>query len=449
MADEVSNPDFVDLRDQCIPKIELRTATFVEDSKAISYPISSGSSAPPSLGLTACDTSSATSSDDDIEPIQLTEEKRQEMIDDVFAQLDQLVGLAHVKEQFEQIKKKIETYQKQGVDLRRERFHIKFLGNPGTGKFNLALHVSSSLTSQIGKTTIARLYAQLLLAMGALKKHKFVETSGAVLASGGFSHAAGLLQSGVVFIDEAYQLVAQHQPGGRQLMDLIHTKIENQRGHLVLIFAGYRKDMEAFIEHNSGLDSRIPDEIRFEDFNSDDLLAILNRKINDKFGAKMKIEAHPDDVNESRYLRIVANRLSRGRGNRGFGNARSVENQLQRISKRQIQRLENLPEGERDYFTFTREDIIGPHPSEAKFNSKAWTELQGLIGLEELKEQCKTIIGLSETNYERELRGLDPEMLSFNGVFMGSPGTGKTTVAGLYGRVLVDLGLLSNGDGTY
>lgn len=285
--------------------------------------------------------------------------------------------------------------------------------------------------------------------MGILRHPRFIETSGAELVTGGVLGALKVLKSGVVFIDEAYQLVAPHQPGGRQLMDLIHTKMENQRGHLVLIFAGYSKDMEAFVEHNSGLNSRIPDTIRFDDFTSDELLTILKRKINEKFGDKMKIEAHPDDVDESRYLRIVADRLSRGRGIRGFGNARSVENMLQRISRRQIQRLDSLPEEIRDYFTFTREDIIGPHPSEAKFKSEAWTELQSLIGLEAMKAQCRTMIGLSETNYERELKGLDPEMLSLNGIFMGSPGTGKTTVAGLYGRVLADLGLLSNAQGMH
>lgn len=293
------------------------------------------------------------------------------------------------------------------------------------------------------------MYAKLLLAMGVLEYPQFLETSGAVLVSEGIIQALKLLHSGVIFIDEAYQLVAPHQPGGRQLMDHIHRNMEHQRGHLVLIFAGYNKDMEAFVEHNSGLSSRIPDTIYFDDFNADELLTILKRKINEKYGDRMQIQAHPDDENESRYLRIVANRLSRGRGIRGFGNARSVENQLQRISKRQIQRLDSLPEEKRDYFMLTREDIIGPHPSEAKFKSEAWTELQSLIGLEALKAQCRTMIGLSETNYERELKGLDPEMLSFNGIFMGSPGTGKTTVAGLYGRVLADLGLLSNGEGMY
>jgi Cdc6-like AAA superfamily ATPase len=303
------------------------------------------------------------------------------------------------------------------------------------------------LTLELGKTTVARLYAGLLLGMGVLQNYNFVETSGANLTTDGINTALAILRRGVVFIDEAYQLTLPHQPGGRQVLDHIHLLMENKRSNLIFIFAGYKKDMEAFVEHNSGMAGRIPDTIHFDDFTSDELLTILKRKINEDYGDKMKIEAHPDDKDESRYLRIVADRLSRGRDNRGFGNARSVENQLQRIQKRQIERLDSLPEESRDYFLLSREDLIGPHPSIAKFQSKAWTELQSLIGLGALKAQCATIIGLSETNYERELQGLDPEMLSLNGLFMGSPGTGKTTVAKLYGRILSDLALLSNGEG--
>jgi len=283
--------------------------------------------------------------------------------------------------------------------------------------------------------------------MGVLRTYNFAETSGAHLTSDGINVALRIMKRGVVFIDEAYQLTLPHQPGGRRVLDHIHLLMENQRSNLIFIFAGYKKDMEAFVEHDSGMAGRIPDKMYFEDFTSDELLTILKRKINEDYGDKMKIEAHPDDKDESRYLRIVADRLSRGRENRGFGNARSVENQLQRIQKRQIERLKSLPEEERDYFLLSREDLIGPHPSVAKFQSREWTELQSLIGLNALKAQCNTIIGLSETNYERELQGLDPEMLSLNGLFMGSPGTGKTTVAKLYGRILSDLGLLSNGEG--
>jgi hypothetical protein len=286
--------------------------------------------------------------------------------------------------------------------------------------------------------------------MGILKNPTFVETSGAMLVTGGLDKVITTLLFGVVFIDEAYQLTSPHQPGGRQALDLTHTIMENRLGDLVMIFAGYNKDMESFIEHNSGLDSRIPYTLQFEDFTQDELLTILKRKINEKYHGAMKIEAYQDDKDqESRYLRIATNRLSRGRGNRGFGNARSVENLLERIARRQVRRLDGLPEDQRDYLLFTKEDLIGPNPSEAKFQSQAWNELQELVGLESFKASTEAMIGLSETNYQRELGGLEPETFCLNGVFLGAPGTGKTTVAKYYGRILADLGLLSNGEGIF
>jgi hypothetical protein len=287
--------------------------------------------------------------------------------------------------------------------------------------------------------------------MGILCNATYVEKSGSVLVTAGFEAIIDILQfGGVVFIDEAYQLTSPHHSGGRQALDIIQTIMENQLGDLVMIFAGYNKDMESFIGHNSGLDSRIPYTLQFEDFTAEELLTILKRKINEKYHGTMKIESHPDDKeNESRYLRIATNRLGRGRGNRGFGNARSVENLLERIARRQAHRMDEVPKEERDYLLFTKEDIIGPDPATAKFQSQAWIKLQDMIGLNAFKASVEAMIGMSEMNYQRELLGLEPETLSLNGLFLGAPGTGKTTVAKLYGRILADLGLLSNGEGMY
>lgn len=305
------------------------------------------------------------------------------------------------------------------------------------------------LMSLVGKTTVARLYAKFLFATGIIRNATYVEKSGSLLVTSGFEGIIDMLQiGGVVFIDEAYQLTSPHHSGGRQALDIIQTIMENQLGSLVMIFAGYNKDMESFIGHNSGLDSRIPYTLQFEDFTPDELLSILKRKINEKYLGAMKIEAHPDDKdNESRYLRIATNRLGRGRGNRGFGNARSVENLLEKIARRQAHRLDEVSKEERDYLLFTKEDIIGPDPATAKFHSQAWIQLQDMIGLTSFKASVEAMIGMSEMNYQRELLGLEPEVLSLNGLFLGAPGTGKTTVAKLYGRILADLGLLSNGEG--
>ncbi|KAL4777183.1 hypothetical protein BDW60DRAFT_212863 [Aspergillus nidulans var. acristatus] len=148
----------------------------------------------------------------------------------------------------------------------------------------------------------------------------------------------------------------------------------------------------------------------------------------------MKVEDGPSGL----YSRIVARRVGRGRGREGFANARAIENIRARIAERQSERLkwERLNwVGQSDDFLFTKEDLIGPEPSRALEGSTAWQKLKSMIGL-----------GI-QYNYQRELQELPPVEFTLNRVFLGSPGTGKTTVAKLYGQILVDIAMLSNGEG--
>ncbi|RSM09364.1 hypothetical protein CEP52_004209 [Fusarium oligoseptatum] len=350
-------------------------------------------------------------------------------------------GLEEVKQRFLDIKSKVDVYKEQDPDgelnrLKSERFNIVFQGNPGTGK-----------------TTIARLYAKFLYELKILDSDCFKETSGIKVATEG---AQGINQAiedmvddedgGVLFVDEAYQLTAPYIDGiGRQTLDIILTMMEIHIGKLAVIFVGYKDEMEPFFEHNPGLASRIPYTMNFAEFTDAELWRILVHNINKQYRGRMRVEGGLDGL----YMRIAIRRLAQARGSRGFGNARAVENLLSRITERQAQRLarekqHSLPKP--DYLLFTKEDIIGPDPSVMAKKCTAWAELKKLVGLDQVKQCVERLVGMIGLNYQRELREKSPLEFSLNQLFVGEPGTGKTTVAKLYGRILADLGYLSKGD---
>ncbi|KAM0134445.1 hypothetical protein ACHAO1_005657 [Botrytis cinerea] len=345
----------------------------------------------------------------------------------------EMIGLEDVKSQVLRIKAKVDTSKRQGTNLKKERLGLILLGNPGTGK-----------------TTVARLYAKILTTLQVLPGDEFVETTGSHLAHGGVNdvkkHLAILdsAQGGVYFIDEAYQLTEGHNVGGKTILDYLLTEIENLVGKVVFVFAGYRKQMEKFFEHNPGLQSRLPYKLHFEDYTDAELLEMLQYQIHKFYPSPMMIEDGQDGL----YMQIAVQRLGRGRGREGFGNARALENMFARIRERQADRLtEERRDGlGPDDHLITKEDLIGPDPSQAILKCKAWDELQSLTGLKSVKDSVNFMIDVIKANYERELKQRPIIQVSLNRVFLGSPGTGKTTVAKLYGRILSDLGILSNGE---
>lgn len=344
-----------------------------------------------------------------------------------------MIGLEEVKSQVLKIKSKIDTTIRQGTDLNDERFGVILQGNPGTGK-----------------TTVARLYSQFLASVQLIPGNAFEETTGAALAHDGVKKAKETVEKvlagggGAIFIDEAYQLTSGNNFGGGAVLDYLLAEIENTTGKIVFMFAGYNKEMEKFLQHNPGLTSRLPYSLQFEDYEDKDLLKILRQQIEKKYKGRMEVEGGLGGL----YMRIVARRLGCGRGTQGFGNARAVLNMFSRIKERQSDRLtKERREGIRpDDFYLTKEDLIGPRPSNAVTRSKDWRALQGLIGLDSVKDAVKNMFALLDTNYQRELLEKAPMKVALNRVLIGSPGTGKTTVAKMYGKILADLGLLSSGE---
>lgn len=229
------------------------------------------------------------------------------------------------------------------------------------------------------------------------------------------------------FIDEAYQLAEGHNYGGKTVLDFLLAEIENLTGRVVFVSAGYRKQMEKFFEHNPGFSSRIPYTLHFEDYTDAELLRMLQFRMNKFYNSRVDIEDGVDGL----YMRIAVRRLGRCRGRDEFGNARALENMFAQIRERQSDRLtRQRKEGlSPDDYHISKEDLIGPDPSEAILTCDAWTQLQQLTGLKSVKESVRFMIDLIKTNYQRELDEKKLIDVSLNRVFLGSPGlfSGKST----------------------
>ena len=230
-------------------------------------------------------------------------------LDEIFAELDELVGLHEVKKvlrdlvSLKELKNKSDDLKISDVNL-----HMVFLGNPGTGK-----------------TTVARLVAQILYNLKYIEQNKLIEVSSKDLVAEYVGQTApktnAVIQralGGVLFIDEAYSLASGNGTGSSFNEEAIATLIqgmENYRDNLVVIFAGYTKEMQAFLNANSGIVSRIGYTLNFADYTDDELLQIFEQMMN-----KAGFTVLPEALDEVRKV------TQEYRGTQNFGNARFIRN---------------------------------------------------------------------------------------------------------------------------
>jgi hypothetical protein len=188
--------------------------------------------------------------------------------------------------------------------------------------------------------------------------------------------------------------------------------MENHIGSIIFIFAGYNKEMEKFFEHNPGLKSRIPYSLQFDDYSDEELMDMLESIVYKRYRGRMKVQ--DTDGIRGLFGRISIRRLGRGRGAKGFGNARALENHLQRITERQARRIKKQrDQGQRpDDFLLIKEDLIGPDPADVLVESAAYKKLQSMIGLANIKDTVKNLFHQVKLNYEREMLEKEPHVRS-------------------------------------
>ena len=350
-------------------------------------------------------------------------------------QLDKLTGLKSVKDdvlglvnflKFEQMRRA------RGLKANEMSLHMVFAGNPGTGK-----------------TTVARLIGDLYRALGLLKRGHLVETDRSGLVAGYIGQTAiktaEIIKSalgGVLFIDEAYTLSVADSPTdfGKEAIDTLLKTMEDQRGELVVIVAGYPERMKQFIDANPGLQSRFNKYLTFEDYGPEELVAI--------FKSLCKSADYALSMEALQALQRVIGDAYSNRTNQ-FGNARFVRNLFENSVNRLATRVSALPQISDDaLITFQADDLIEP---DAKLDltkdnvSTLLDQLNQLTGLKSVKDEVLGLVNFLKFEQLRKARGMKASEMSLHMVFAGNPGTGKTTVARLVANLYRALGLLKSG----
>lgn len=348
--------------------------------------------------------------------------------------LESMVGLEHVKRYMRQYYHYLKYQQDRksiGFQMIDEPgLHMIITGNPGTGK-----------------TTIARLLAEIYHELGLLESEKVIEVNrshlvGSFVGQSEENTMAYIREAvgGVLFIDEAYSLHRQNQSGsdyGQSVIDTLVSAMTSGEyaGKFAVILAGYPEEMRQFLWANPGLRSRFPEQnfIQLPDFKMDELLEIAE-----------EAALHNDYFFTETALNGFYGLIERAKVDDSFGNARTVRDLVMKaIFKKGASISVDEQDDWLDHMHIESKDLAVM--DDEQDDTDPMEQLENLIGLTHVKDEVKKLSSFVKIQQTRKNQGLPSVPIQLHAVFSGNPGTGKTTVAKIYSKLLKERGLLKRG----
>ena len=343
--------------------------------------------------------------------------------------LDGLVGLGGVKKEISNLAAYLNLQIKRGETNTFQGKHYVFTGNPGTGK-----------------TTVARIMADVFKTLGIVSRGQLVEADRAKLVAGYSGQTAiktnqlvDQAMGGVLFIDEAYTLKSNDGDSfGAEAIDTLLKRLEDDRGKFICIVAGYTDQMHDFIDTNPGLKSRFTQTIHFDDYTPDELTQIFINL------AKAKSFTIDDDTKAAIHREFEQLYLRR---DKNFGNAREARRIFDGAVERQSQRLVKLMSDpgfqEEDMYKLTKEDLPMAQNESARPLEEVLNELDEFIGMRTVKNSIRRLAVQSMFMKQRAAMGAGKvQQMAMNFILTGNPGTGKTSIARKMGEVLQAMEIL-------
>ena len=343
--------------------------------------------------------------------------------------LDGMVGMDKIKTEISNLAAMINLQLKRGDKDQMSAKHYVFTGNPGTGK-----------------TTVARIMAEVFKTLGLVSRGQLVEADRSKLVAGFAGQTAiktnqliDTALGGVLFIDEAYTLVSgDNDTFGKEAIDTLLKRLEDDRGKFICIVAGYTDNMRDFIAANPGLQSRFTQTIQFDDYNPDQLTEIFMNL------AKSKNFVCDDKLNEAVHRMMEQHYLRR---DKNFGNARVArklfEDTMEKQSQRLMSMLGNADFSQDEMYVLKTDDLPQTEDTKARPLDEVLADMERLVGMRSVKDTIRRLAVQSMFMKQRSSMGVGKmSQMVTNFTLTGNPGTGKTTVARMMGQLLQSMDVL-------